>query len=56
MDKKKGDKGKETRDKAKEINEVTVSGTPEAVASFQEFFNTGEVIKVTERQARVLMG
>ena len=43
-------------DKAKEINEVTVSGTPKAVASFQEFFNTGEVIKVTERQARVLMG
>jgi len=39
-----------------EINEVTISGTPEAVASAQEFFNTGKVIEVTERQARILEG
>jgi len=46
--------------KAKEITEVTISGTPEAVASvqefFKEFFNGGKVIEVTERQSRILMG
>ena len=43
-----------------DFNEVMVCGTPEAVASAQgiikEFLDTGRVIEVTERQAKILFG
>merc|ERR1719431_1318906 len=50
----------ETNSSTAKLNEVIISGTPEAVATaksiIKDFLSTGQVIEVTKRQFRILMG